>query len=118
MQVNFGHSLENRICMKLLCTNHILIFDWLVVVVLQATPRPTGRQSPLPVSSTPMFRADSIGNLNSTFNTTPMSVGSSRGPSPLTIGMSDSIPIAVAFFETVNALFKGTDENRSVLIVY
>ena len=61
-------------------------------------------------------RADSISNLSGgsgstmTFNTTSMPFGSSRGPSPLTIGMSETIPLAVAFSETVNALFKGGDE--------
>ncbi|KAK3583214.1 hypothetical protein CHS0354_015379 [Potamilus streckersoni] len=50
-----------------------------------------------------------------TFNTTSMPVGSSRGPSPLTIGMSDVVPLAVAFTETVNAYFKGTDATQCVV---
>ena len=36
----------------------------------------------------------------------------SRGPSPLTIGMADTIPLAVAFQETVHAFFRGSDESR------
>lgn len=34
------------------------------------------------------------------------------GPSPLTIGMSDTIPLAVAFHEIIHAYFKGSDETR------
>lgn len=34
----------------------------------------------------------------------------SRGPSPLTLGMQDTIPLAVAFHEIVHASFKGNDE--------
>ena len=41
-----------------------------------------------------------------------MPIGSSRGPSPLTTGMSDTVPLAVAFTETVNAYFKGTDATK------
>ncbi|KAG8180820.1 hypothetical protein JTE90_005908 [Oedothorax gibbosus] len=71
----------------------------------EATLGSRGRMSPLP-----MTRAESIGSLD--FKTTSMPVGSSRGPSPLTIGMGDTIPLAVAFSEVVNACFKGTDETR------
>lgn len=56
----------------------------------------------------PMSRSDS----GSTFSTTSMPIGSSRGPSPLTIGMSDTIPLAVAFTDTIHAFFKGTDATR------
>ncbi|XP_040580301.1 F-BAR domain only protein 2 isoform X3 [Lepeophtheirus salmonis] len=38
--------------------------------------------------------------------------GSSRGPSPLTLGMSDNIPLAVAFQEVVHACFHGSDESQ------
>ncbi|CAL1539939.1 unnamed protein product [Lymnaea stagnalis] len=61
----------------------------------------------------PMSRSDSNGSM--TFNTTSMPIGSSRGPSPLTIGMSDSVPLAIAFTETVNAFFKGHDASRCVV---
>ncbi|XP_076308979.1 F-BAR domain only protein 2 isoform X2 [Tachypleus tridentatus] len=84
---------------------------------LSALPRPPsrravenstrGRMSPLP-----MPRAESIGSLTSDFKTTSMPVGSSRGPSPLTIGICDTIPLAVAFQEVVHAYFKGTDETK------
>ena len=36
--------------------------------------------------------------------------GTSRGPSPLTLGMSDVIPIAVAFQEVCHSCFRGPDE--------
>ena len=66
-----------------------------------------------PAPSKVMDRMESFDSVNSIrFNTTSMPVGSSRGPSPLTIGMSDTIPLAVAFSETVNAYFKGTDESK------
>ncbi|XP_071033553.1 F-BAR domain only protein 2 isoform X13 [Parasteatoda tepidariorum] len=88
-------------------------------ILLHVLPRPPsrrafeattrGRMSPLPYA---MTRTESISSLTSDFKTTSMPVGSSRGPSPLTIGMSDTIPLAIAFNEIVNACFKGTDETR------
>lgn len=36
----------------------------------------------------------------------------SRGPSPLTIGMADTIPLAVAFHEIIHAYFRGTEESK------
>ncbi|KAL2772407.1 SH3-containing GRB2-like protein 3-interacting protein 1 isoform 8 [Daubentonia madagascariensis] len=38
--------------------------------------------------------------------------GSSRGPSPLTMGAQDTLPVAAAFTETVNAYFKGADPSN------
>ncbi|XP_056018725.1 F-BAR domain only protein 2-like isoform X9 [Ostrea edulis] len=74
----------------------------------QVPSRPiSGRSSPANF----MSRSESSGSV--TFNTTSMPVGSSRGPSPLTIGMSDTIPLAIAFTETISAFFKGTDATRS-----
>ena len=72
-------------------------------------PRP-GRQSPALTSQ--FERTDSINSLEkaTTFGTS--AYNPSRGPSPLTIGMSDMIPVAVAFSETVNALFKGADYTK------
>uniref|UniRef100_K1RV42 FCH domain only protein 2 n=1 Tax=Magallana gigas TaxID=29159 RepID=K1RV42_MAGGI len=73
----------------------------------QIPSRPvSGRSSPASF----MSRSESSSSV--TFNTTSMPVGSSRGPSPLTIGMSDTIPLAIAFTETINAYFKGTDATR------
>ncbi|MBN3284949.1 SGIP1 protein, partial [Polyodon spathula] len=41
--------------------------------------------------------------------------GSSRGPSPLTMGAQDTLPVAAAFTETVNAYFKGADPSKCVV---
>ncbi|KAM8930136.1 SH3-containing GRB2-like protein 3-interacting protein 1 [Pelodytes ibericus] len=41
--------------------------------------------------------------------------GSSRGPSPLTMGAQDTLPVAAAFTETVNAYFKGSDPNSCIV---
>ncbi|CAK9805833.1 F-BAR domain only protein 2 [Anthophora quadrimaculata] len=68
-------------------------------------PSPRGRMSPAPIS-----RADSVASLE--FRTAGVGVGSSRGPSPLTIGLADTIPLAVAFHEIVHSFFRGTDETR------
>jgi len=72
---------------------------------VQVPARPTGRNSPFGLN-----RVDSGGAIQ--WNTTSIPVGSSRGPSPLTIGMADTVPLAVAFTETVNAYFKGTDATK------
>ena len=40
------------------------------------------------------------------------SFGLSRGPSPLTLGMSDVVPIAVAFQEVCHAMFNGSEEDK------
>ncbi|ELU05217.1 hypothetical protein CAPTEDRAFT_227171 [Capitella teleta] len=77
-----------------------------------ATARPAGRQTP---DFSRMERADSVPSLNSMTFSASASFGSSRGPSPLTIGMADAIPLAVAFSETVNAYFKGMDQSKCKL---
>ncbi|XP_034488163.1 F-BAR domain only protein 2 isoform X2 [Drosophila innubila] len=69
-----------------------------------------GRMSPAPAPTPAMNRADSIGSLE--FRTAIGGMGSSRGPSPLTIGISDTIPLAVAFHEIIHAYFRGSDESR------
>jgi F-BAR domain only protein len=72
-----------------------------------AIPRPPSRRSEQIRAgriSPAMARADSVGSLE--FRT-GASVGlGSRGPSPLTIGMSDTIPLAIAFHEIIHAFFK------------
>ncbi|XP_041788631.1 F-BAR domain only protein 2 isoform X1 [Anopheles merus] len=85
-----------------------------------AIPRPPSRRSEAagkgavardrvsPASQ--IARADSVGSLE--FRSPSVGIGSSRGPSPLTIGMSDTIPLAVAFHEIIHAYFKGADESR------
>lgn len=72
--------------------------------------RSTQRSSPTVAE---MARTDSVPSLNSVaFNTTSAPYGCSRGPSPLTIGMADTIPLAVAFSETANAYFIGADPKK------
>ncbi|XP_059503858.1 SH3-containing GRB2-like protein 3-interacting protein 1 isoform X6 [Stegostoma tigrinum] len=41
--------------------------------------------------------------------------GASRGPSPLTMGAQDTLPVAAAFTETVNAYFKGADPSKCIV---
>ncbi|EHB12305.1 SH3-containing GRB2-like protein 3-interacting protein 1, partial [Heterocephalus glaber] len=41
--------------------------------------------------------------------------GSSRGPSPLTMGAQDTLPVAAAFTETVNAYFKAADPTKCIV---
>lgn len=73
-----------------------------------AIPRPPSRRSEATgrgrVSPSNISRADSIGSLE--FRTASIAFGSSRGPSPLTIGITDTIPLAVAFHEIVHAYFR------------
>lgn len=64
-----------------------------------------------------MTRCKSYGSLSSSsdMRMTPVSItsmSSSRGPSPLTIGFNDTVPLAVAIQESISAKFKGTDESR------
>ncbi|XP_057659052.1 F-BAR domain only protein 2 isoform X2 [Diorhabda carinulata] len=76
-------------------------------------PRPPSRRSDPPrnlINQSTISRADSINNLE--FRTASVPIGVSRGPSPLTIGMADTIPLAVAFHEIVHSYFRGADESR------
>ncbi|XP_055539226.1 F-BAR domain only protein 2 isoform X6 [Wyeomyia smithii] len=80
-----------------------------------AIPRPPSRRSEAAVRgrispASQIARADSVGSLE--FRSPSVGIGSSRGPSPLTIGMSDTIPLAVAFHEIIHAYFRGSDESR------
>uniref|UniRef100_A0A3Q1BDY1 MHD domain-containing protein n=1 Tax=Amphiprion ocellaris TaxID=80972 RepID=A0A3Q1BDY1_AMPOC len=86
---------------------------------------PIHSASPPPIA--PLARAESTSSISSTNSlsaaTTPtvnkeLSVsvsGCSRGPSPLTMGAQDTLPVAAAFTETVNAFFKGADPNKCVV---
>lgn len=71
---------------------------------LPQVPLRPGRISPATLISPP-------DGSSSLFNTTS-SLGSSRGSSPLTLGMADVIPMAVAFTENINASFRGTDATK------
>ncbi|XP_053209245.1 F-BAR domain only protein 2-like [Panonychus citri] len=61
-----------------------------------------------------MTRCKSYGSLSSEVRMTPVSVNSSssQGPSPLTLGLTNVIPIAVAIQECISARFKGSDESK------
>uniref|UniRef100_A0A6P7FFB0 F-BAR domain only protein 2 isoform X3 n=1 Tax=Diabrotica virgifera virgifera TaxID=50390 RepID=A0A6P7FFB0_DIAVI len=76
-------------------------------------PRPPSRRSDSSrtlLNQATISRADSINSLE--FRTASVPIGVSRGPSPLTIGMADTIPLAVAFHEIVHSYFRGADESR------
>ncbi|XP_048168444.1 SH3-containing GRB2-like protein 3-interacting protein 1 isoform X4 [Corvus hawaiiensis] len=97
---------------------------------------PIHSSSPPPIA--PLARAESTSSISSTNSlsaaTTPTveddafiaklpaferrsetPAGSSRGPSPLTMGAQDTLPVAAAFTETVNAYFKGADPNKCIV---
>uniref|UniRef100_A0A3B4BBR6 MHD domain-containing protein n=1 Tax=Periophthalmus magnuspinnatus TaxID=409849 RepID=A0A3B4BBR6_9GOBI len=95
---------------------------------------PVHSASPPPVA--PLARAESTSSISSTNSaaTTPTNdqpslvwfdrgkfyltfEGCSRGPSPLTMGAQDTLPVAAAFTETVNAFFKGADPSKCVVKV-
>ncbi|KAI5732372.1 hypothetical protein M8J77_025790 [Diaphorina citri] len=105
------------------------LFSEVGEIVPALPPKQTARMTPTLTSSTislprpPSRRSEGRGHispLNSTltrseseFKTSGVSTtNSSRGPSPLTIGMSDTIPLAVAFHEIIHSYFRGTDETR------
>ncbi|XP_058159382.1 SH3-containing GRB2-like protein 3-interacting protein 1 isoform X2 [Dasypus novemcinctus] len=99
---------------------------------------PIHSSSPPPIA--PLARAESTSSISSTNSlsaaTTPTVVseddvfydklpsferrcetpaGSSRGPSPLTMGAQDTLPVAAAFTESVNAYFKGADPSKCIV---
>ncbi|XP_043941517.1 SH3-containing GRB2-like protein 3-interacting protein 1 isoform X8 [Protopterus annectens] len=99
---------------------------------------PVHSSSPPPVA--PLARAESTSSISSTNSlsaaTTPTVEseqpslvwfdrgkfyltfeGSSRGPSPLTMGAQDTLPVAAAFTETVNSYFKGADPSKCIVKV-
>ncbi|XP_055717592.1 SH3-containing GRB2-like protein 3-interacting protein 1 isoform X9 [Salvelinus fontinalis] len=81
---------------------------------------PPGSHSSSPPSIAPVALAraestSSISSNNSLSAATTPTVGCSRGPSPLTMGAQDTLPVAAAFTETVNAFFKGANPNKCVV---
>ena len=87
---------------------------------LTSLPRPASKRNPQTSPqlshqnshTSTISRCESVSSLSSDFRMTSMSVGSSRGPSPLTLGISDAVPIAIALQESVSACFKGIDETK------
>ncbi|RLW05298.1 hypothetical protein DV515_00005225, partial [Chloebia gouldiae] len=84
-------------------------------------PRPfspplTSNSSPPPTA--PLARAESISSISSSASlsaaNTP-TVGVSRGPSPVSLGNQDTLPVAVALTESVNAYFKGADPTKCIV---
>lgn len=72
-----------------------------------AIPRPPSRRSESATrgrSPVTLLRTDSVGSLE--FHTASIGLNSSRGPSPLTIGITDMVPLAVAFHEVIHAYFR------------
>ncbi|XP_072904425.1 F-BAR domain only protein 2 isoform X4 [Hemitrygon akajei] len=80
------------------------------------SPTSLSTTSPPPVA--PLARAESsssIGSSASLSTTTTPTVGTSRGPSPISLGTQDSLPVATAFTESVNAYFKGADPSKCIV---
>ncbi|XP_035279261.1 SH3-containing GRB2-like protein 3-interacting protein 1 isoform X3 [Anguilla anguilla] len=79
---------------------------------LSAATTPTvGKELSISVSDDDSF----IDKLPSFERSPAEPAGCSRGPSPLTMGAQDSLPVAAAFTETVNAYFKGADPSKCVV---
>ncbi|NP_001178561.1 F-BAR domain only protein 2 isoform X2 [Rattus norvegicus] len=84
-------------------------------------PRPfsppiTSNTSPPPTA--PLARAESSSSISSSASlsaaNTP-TVGVSRGPSPVSLGNQDTLPVAIALTESVNAYFKGADPTKCIV---
>ncbi|XP_078128341.1 F-BAR domain only protein 2 isoform X6 [Sander vitreus] len=86
-------------------------------IVRPFSPPKTSNASPPPPPA-PLARAESSSSLSSNASlsaaNTP-TVGTSRGPSPVTLASQDALPIAVAFTESVNAYFKGADPTKCIV---
>lgn len=74
-------------------------------------PRPKRSSSSSPSREERSAAAANPASPAALYNTPPR-FGPSRGPSPLTLGMGDVIPLAVAFQEVCHACFRGADENQ------
>eukprot|EP00066_Takifugu_rubripes_P013702 XP_011602968.1 PREDICTED: F-BAR domain only protein 2 isoform X3 [Takifugu rubripes] len=85
-------------------------------IVRPFSPPKMSNASPPPTA--PLARAESSSSLSSNTSlsagNTP-TVGTSRGPSPVTLASQDALPIAVAFTESVNAYFKGADPTKCIV---
>ncbi|KAI4535700.1 hypothetical protein MG293_014027 [Ovis ammon polii] len=66
----------------------------------------------------PLARAESSSSISSSASlsaaNTP-TVGVSRGPSPVSLGNQDTLPVAIALTESVNAYFKGADPTKCIV---
>ncbi|KAM4809546.1 F-BAR domain only protein 2 [Rhinophrynus dorsalis] len=87
---------------------------------INEVPRPfspplTSNTSPPPSAS--LTRAESSSSISSSASISAANTptfGISRGPSPVTLGNQDTLPVAVALSESVNAYFKGADPTKCI----
>ncbi|KAF3858693.1 hypothetical protein F7725_011894, partial [Dissostichus mawsoni] len=81
---------------------------------IMSSPGPSsGSQSSSSLTSVNLHSAASTPTLGRDLNMS--GAGCSRGPSPLTMGPQDTLPVAAAFTETINAYFKGADPSKCVV---
>uniref|UniRef100_F6ZEP1 F-BAR domain only protein 2 n=1 Tax=Xenopus tropicalis TaxID=8364 RepID=F6ZEP1_XENTR len=88
---------------------------------INEVPRPfspplTSNTSPPPSASLP--RAESSSSISSSASISAANTptfGISRGPSPVTLGNQDTLPVAVALSESVNAYFRGADPTKCIV---
>ncbi|XP_035876290.1 F-BAR domain only protein 2 isoform X4 [Phyllostomus discolor] len=70
----------------------------------------------LSAANTPTVEDDNlIGTLSEIEKHCETSQGVSRGPSPVSLGNQDTLPVAVALTESVNAYFKGADPTKCIV---
>ncbi|XP_032134591.1 F-BAR domain only protein 2 isoform X8 [Sapajus apella] len=70
----------------------------------------------LSAANTPTIEDDNlIGTLSEIEKHCETSPGVSRGPSPVSLGNQDTLPVAVALTESVNAYFKGADPTKCIV---
>ncbi|XP_032864574.2 F-BAR domain only protein 2 isoform X2 [Tyto alba] len=70
----------------------------------------------LSAANTPTVADDLlIGNLPTIEKLCETPPGVSRGPSPVSLGNQDTLPVAVALTESVNAYFKGADPTKCIV---
>ncbi|XP_040977407.1 F-BAR domain only protein 2-like isoform X5 [Aquila chrysaetos chrysaetos] len=78
---------------------------------------PLTSNSSLPPAA-PLALAESISSISSSASLSAAStptVGVSRGSSPVRLGNQDTLPVAVALTESVNAYFKGADPTKCIV---
>ena len=77
--------------------------------ILPNKPSIGGRLPDIPGTNSGLRHQSSVSSITSS---SINSFGYSRGPSPLTLGLSEVIPLAVAFQEVCHACFRGPDESQ------
>ncbi|KAM6394671.1 F-BAR domain only protein 2-like [Rhynochetos jubatus] len=96
-----------------LCTGNL---SGINEIPMPFSPPLTSNSSPPPAA--PLAHAESISSISSSASlsaaNTP-TVGVSRGPSPVRPGNQDTLPVAVALTESVNAYFKGADPTKCIV---